>query len=109
MTDHRHTELVKGCFRCDLSRGEVMIDPTISEATYDGMTASGDQRAFVGWQPRECGEHRTVGDYRAWCFQCSEWCYSATIGMACKGCEIPHLRASASPRPPDEAGTPETR
>lgn len=23
---------------------------------------------FVGWQPRECGEHRTVGDYRAWCF-----------------------------------------
>jgi len=47
---------------------------------------------FVGWEPRECGEHRTVGDYRAWCFDCSEWCYSAQIDMACKGCEIAALR-----------------
>jgi hypothetical protein len=23
---------------------------------------------FVGHQPRTCGEHRTVGPHRAWCF-----------------------------------------
>lgn len=47
---------------------------------------------FKGWEPRECGEHREVGDYRAWCYDCTEWCYSRTIDMACKGCEITHLR-----------------
>lgn len=47
---------------------------------------------FYGWEPRECGEHRTVGDHRAWCFNCSEWCYPH-IDIACKGCEIVALRA----------------
>ena len=32
---------------------------------------------------RECGEHRTVGRLRAWCFDCVEWCYPAD---GCKGC-----------------------
>jgi hypothetical protein len=41
--------------------------------------------AFTGHQPRECGEHRTVGPHRAWCFECSEWCYPA-IAQGCKGC-----------------------
>jgi hypothetical protein len=43
--------------------------------------------AYVGYQPRECGEHRTVGSHRAWCFDCSEWCYP-NHEMACKGCRV---------------------
>lgn len=39
---------------------------------------------FEGHAPRECGEHRTVG-YRAWCFDCSEWCYP---DQACRGCGV---------------------
>lgn len=46
---------------------------------------------FEGHQPRDCGEHRTVGAHRAWCHDCSEWCYPR-IDMACKGCEIVQLR-----------------
>ncbi len=38
----------------------------------------------------ECGEHRTVGDHRAWCFECTEWCYAPPATgeepAACKGC-----------------------
>jgi hypothetical protein len=45
---------------------------------------------FEGHQPRECGEHRTVGPHRAWCFDCREWCYPDEE-MACKGCRIPML------------------
>lgn len=52
-----------------------------------------DKNNFEGWLPRECGEHRTVGDYRAWCFDCSEWCYAADEEMACKGCTVSILRA----------------
>lgn len=62
---------------------------------------------FVGWEPRECGDHRTVGDYRAWCFDCGEWCYSREIDMACKGCEIAHLRTGWNPTPPDGGYTAE--
>jgi hypothetical protein len=40
---------------------------------------------FDGHQPRECGEHRTVGSHRAWCFDCTEWCYP---GEGCKGCRL---------------------
>lgn len=46
---------------------------------------------FVGHEPRECGEHRTVGDHRAWCHDCSEWCYPR---IPCNGCEIIGLRPS---------------
>lgn len=58
-------------------------------ATFDGPN-------FVGWVPRECGEHRTVGEHRAWCYECGEWCYSRTIDMGCKGCEIVALRATVA-------------
>jgi len=34
------------------------------------------------------GEHRTVGSHRAWCYECSEWCYRAE-GMHCRHCEEP--------------------
>lgn len=63
----------------------------MSVAQFEQSTEHGP--LFVGWSPRECGEHRTVGDYRAWCYDCTEWCYSREIEMACKGCEIASLRA----------------
>lgn len=44
---------------------------------------------FTGHPSRECGEHRTVGAHRAWCHDCSEWCYP---GTPCRGCEMPQLR-----------------
>jgi hypothetical protein len=43
---------------------------------------------FVGHDDRECGDHRTVGQHCAWCFDCSEWCYPQA---PCKGCELPTL------------------
>jgi hypothetical protein len=45
---------------------------------------------FEGRQPRECGEHHSVGS-RAWCFDDSEWCSGYPEG-ACRGCELPRLR-----------------
>ena len=42
---------------------------------------------FEGHQPRECGDHRTVGPHRAWCYDCTEWCYP-DIEAACKGCRL---------------------
>jgi hypothetical protein len=45
---------------------------------------------FEGHDDRECGEHRTTGS-RAWCFDCSEWCYPHA---PCKGCELPSLRGA---------------
>jgi hypothetical protein len=48
---------------------------------------------FEGWPDRWCGEHRTVGSHRAWCFDCSEWCYSGDIEMACPRCLLPRLFA----------------
>lgn len=42
---------------------------------------------FEGYQPRGCGEHRTVGSHRAWCFDCSEWCYP---GDPCVRCQLIH-------------------
>ena len=45
---------------------------------------------FEGHAKRECGDHRTVGPHRAWCFDCHEWCYPEG---ACRGCELPGLRA----------------
>jgi len=45
---------------------------------------------FEGFDPRECGEHRTVGTYRAWCHDCAEWCYPSS---PCVRCELPVLRA----------------
>jgi hypothetical protein len=53
---------------------------------------------FEGHQPRECGEHRTVGPHRAWCFDCGEWCYPDE-DMACKGCRIPMLEAKLDANP----------
>ena len=50
---------------------------------------------FEGHPGRECGEHRTVGSHRAWCHDCSEWCYPAS---PCKGCELPLLRATIKER-----------
>jgi hypothetical protein len=54
--------------------------------------------AFEGHESRECGEHRTVGPHRAWCFECSEWCYP-DAEMGCKGCRLGQY-ASAGDRVP---------
>lgn len=37
---------------------------------------------WEGNPDRNCGEHRTTGA-RAWCFDCSEWCYP---NILCHGC-----------------------
>ena len=50
---------------------------------------------FTGHEPRECGEHRP-GLGRAWCFDCSEWCYPHA---PCVRCELPTLRAKADAEP----------
>jgi hypothetical protein len=68
----------------DVGRGE---SPQV--AIYQQHPEHG--RLFVGFQPRECGEHRTVGDYRAWCFDCGEWCYP---NAPCVRCEVVTLRES---------------
>lgn len=47
---------------------------------------------FEGHAERECGDHRTVGPHRAWCYDCHEWCYPEG---ACRGCELPGLRAES--------------
>lgn len=39
---------------------------------------------WKGSPDRDCAEHRTTGSLRAWCFDCSEWCYAD--GPACQGC-----------------------
>ena len=39
---------------------------------------------FEGHSPRECGEHRTLGVHRAWCFDCSEYCYPSTPCVRCE-------------------------
>lgn len=41
--------------------------------------------SFYGFQARDCGEHRTVGPHRAWCFDCSEWCYPNASCRRCHG------------------------
>lgn len=43
---------------------------------------------FEGHEPRECGEHRTVGSHRAYCYDCHMWCYPR-IEVACHGCRNP--------------------
>lgn len=47
-------------------------------------------KLFEGHEPRECGEHRTVGEHRAWCYDDGEWCYPKA---PCRGCELAKLRA----------------
>lgn len=41
--------------------------------------------SFYGFQSRDCGEHRTVGPHRAWCYDCSEWCYPKAPCVRCHG------------------------
>lgn len=66
--------------------------PSSQEPVYDEHPEHG--RRFHGFQPRECGEHRTVGSHRAWCFDCGEWCYPKA---PCVRCEIVTLRPTTTP------------
>lgn len=43
-----------------------------------------DNGGWLGHDGTECGEHRTVGPHRAWCFACAEWCYP---DAPCRRCE----------------------
>lgn len=49
-----------------------------------------DRGYFEGWTGRWCGDHRTVGSYRAWCYDCAEWCYPR-LEAACVRCRVPVL------------------
>jgi hypothetical protein len=44
---------------------------------------------FIGHDERSCGEHRTLGSHRAWCFDCGEYCYP---NIPCSGCSYPIMR-----------------
>lgn len=48
-----------------------------------------DEPKFEGLDPRECGEHRTLGR-RAWCFACSQYCSPTVL---CNGCELSSVMA----------------
>lgn len=63
---------------------------TVLEGTCGWCDGTGVQKpSFHGYDKRECGEHRTVGPIRAWCFDCSEWCYSEDRELGgCKGCRL---------------------
>lgn len=45
---------------------------------------SDDRPDFEGHAQRRCGEHRTVGSHRAWCYTDSEWCSPSS---PCSGCD----------------------
>jgi hypothetical protein len=62
-----------------------MDELNVGTALYDGEN-------FVGHRPRVCGEHRTAGSHRAWCYDCGEWCYPES---PCVRCEIIQLREAA--------------
>ena len=63
--------------------GVMSLDDLIAKtAVYD------DAGNFEGHQPRACGDHRTVGSHRAWCFDCSEWCYP-NFDAGCIRCRHP--------------------
>lgn len=47
---------------------------------------------FEGLVERDCGDHRGLGETRAWCVLCHEYCYEDN---PCRGCEAPRLRRRA--------------
>lgn len=60
---------------------------TVIEAVCGWCDGTGQANpSFHGWLDRNCGEHRTVGPIRAWCFDCGEWCYSHSRENGCHGC-----------------------
>lgn len=69
------------------------IDWRFNGDSWEILSPSLDEHGnFVGHEPRECRDHRTVGIHRAWCYDCSEWCYPR---MPCIRCEIIPLRKFA--------------
>ena len=88
------------CSTCaKIARSASPVGSSVPGDTEKGI--SDEQRAlqeqverpnFEGHEKRECGEHRTVGPHRAWCYDCTEWCYPRPE-MACKGCMVPMLQA----------------
>lgn len=65
-----------------------------SPPKFDG---AGNFEGFVGGT-----EHRTVGSHRAWCYQCSEWCWPRDeAGCPCCVQQVSSadLRAALNPEP----------
>ena len=61
-----------------------IVDVLDEAPTREPATVWDKEGNFLGWEPRECHEHRTVGEHRAWCYDCAEWCSS---GCPCVRCE----------------------
>lgn len=55
---------------------------------------------FEGHAGRECGEHRTVGPVRAWCFECGEWCYPRSPCVRCERGWVRQRLETADDDPP---------
>ena len=72
-------------FLCDLEVGHEGQHRT-GTVTFDRPGAT--SHLFQGRTPRECGEHRTLGE-RAWCYDDREYC---SPYLPCRGCELPILR-----------------
>lgn len=54
------------------------------------MSVVYDQRGhFQGHYPNEGCEHRAVGDHRAWCHDCREWCYPTMPCIRCERAQVP--------------------
>lgn len=103
------TDEGSGCFDVDCTCGELDEETSslvhANSLAFDHLAASKAMASgargvrmtpkpnFEGHQPRECGEHRTVGPHRAWCYDCSMWCYPH-LEMACHRCRIPMLEAA---------------
>lgn len=71
-------EAVHGLRLCQAHRDIVAMFP-VSSPHLD------TEGSFYGFQSRDCGEHRTAGSHRAWCFDCSEWCYPKDPCRRCHG------------------------
>jgi hypothetical protein len=62
--------------------------PTAPDLVPQRASSDDPVTGWVGATERECGDHRTTGA-RAWCFECTEWCYPE---IPCRGCKLPELR-----------------
>lgn len=54
----------------------------IIEANRPGRPECDDLGNYTGMADRQCGDHRTTGQ-RAWCHDCSEWCYPTSPCVRC--------------------------
>ena len=71
-----------GGFEAELIADQIIVDaelPPLTTCIYDG------DGNFKYHEPHTCGDHRTVGDHRSWCYQDGEWCYPSIPCVGCGG------------------------